>query len=787
MEPNRYAQKAKEREVTFAGSLFTEDDFLQGAESRELRAESRELRAESRELRAEGQELRAEGQELRAEGKSVSVESPVLFGWDTTDRIVAAEVRLGSLLLWRRMPDDTLELIERPFLPWILVTSPHDVPETAVRTDLEGDGYAFLAEFRRADDCSRARMDLRERHAEYIGYTSDARMALSRAGMTLFKGMSMGDVRRMQVDIETTGLDPKQAGDRILMIAVSDNRGLLTTLTGPEPDLLRDFIALVTQRDPDVIEGHNIHGFDLPFIAERCRRYEIPCAIGRDGSEAFAGIRRTFAIGGITRPLIPWRVFGRHVVDTFLAVQRFDWARGSLTGYGLKEVARAFGIAEADRVELPRDRMEELFRNDPELVAQYARQDVIETGKLAELVLATEFYQTQMVPDTYASCAVSGAGEKINAIFIRAYLHAGRAIPRPLPPTQYEGGYTELRRSGVLHRIVKADVESLYPSIMLADGIKPRTDTLNIFLPALRELTQRRLDAKARAKASEAADANYWDGLQSSFKVLINSFYGYLGAGGFNFNDPEAASAVTSRGREIVKKIAEDIEATGGKVIEIDTDGVYFVPPETVEGEAAERAYIAQIGASLPEGIRLAFDGRFRCMVSVKTKNYALCDYGGKRTFKGASLRSRADEPYGREFIAQAVDLMMEGRTREIRDLYADVARALREHRVPIEQLARRERITEKTFSSAAKQRSAEVADGVAVGDYVQVYERANGKLGLIEDYTPGDENVAYYVEKLHKFASRLREAIGPTFPEIVPKPGPGGHIETAILDLFDE
>ncbi len=750
--------------MTFTGSLFTDEDFAPGGERQE-----------------------AGGETGRQETRDKRRESPILFGWDGTARIVAAEARPGSLLIWRRLPDDSVEMERRPSLPWLLVTQPQDVPPTAQRTDLAGEGYAYLAEFERTDDCNRARMDLRERHAEYIGYTSDARMALTRAGATLFKGMSMGDVRRMQVDIETTGLDPTRTEDRILLIAVADNRGLLTTLKGPEPDLLREFVALLVQRDPDVIEGHNIHSFDLPFIAERCRRHDFPFAIGRDGSEAFAGIRRTFSIGGITRPLIPWRVFGRHVVDTFLAVQRFDWARGSLTGYGLKEVARAFGIAEEDRVELPRDRMEETFRNDPELVAQYARQDVIETGKLAELVLATEFYQTQMVPDTYASCAVSGAGEKINAIFVRAYLHAGRAIPRPLPTAQYEGGYTELRRSGVLHRVVKADVESLYPSIMLADGIKPRTDTLDIFLPALRELTSRRLDAKARAKASEGAEANYWDGLQSSFKVLINSFYGYLGAGGFNFNDPEAAAAVTARGREIVKKIAEDIEATGGMVIEIDTDGVYFVPPDDVQGESSERDYIARIGSSLPEGIRLAFDGRFRCMVSVKTKNYVLCDYSGKRTFKGASLRSRADEPYGREFIARAVDLMMEGRTREIRDLYAVVAADLRDHRLPIEQLARRERITEKTFTSAGKQRSAEIAEGVSVGDYVQVYERSNGRLGLVADYTPGDENVAYYVDKLYKFACRLREAIGPTFPEIVPKPGPGGIVETATLDLFDD
>ena len=129
----------------------------------------------------------------------------------------------------------------------------------------------------------------------------------------------------------------------------------------------------------------------------------------------------------------------------------------------------------------------------------------------------------------------------------------------------------------------------------------------------------------------------------------------------------------------------------------------------------------------------------------------------------------------------------MDNRRTEIRDLYGQTVRALREHRIPIEDLARRERVTEKTFSSAAKQRSAQVAEGLSVGDYVRVYERADGRLGLIEDYTPGDESVPYYVEKLYKFACRLREAVGETFPELIPKPGSGASVEMARLDLFDE
>jgi hypothetical protein len=32
-----------------------------------------------------------------------------------------------------------------------------------------------------------------------------------------------------------------------------------------------------------------------------------------------------------------------------------------------------------------------------------------------------------------------------------------------------------------------------------------------------------------------------------------------------------------------------------------------------------------------------------------------------------------------------------------------------------------------------------------------------------------------------------LREAVGETFPELIPKPGSGASVEMARLDLFDE
>ncbi|HZO89622.1 MAG TPA: 3'-5' exonuclease [Chthonomonadaceae bacterium] len=717
-----------------------------------------------------------------------------LFGHDPTECLVAVEPdREEGVWLYFREKDG-VRRARAPYKPWILLTEPPTIPLPGAQlTELEGEGYRILAEFTNQAAYQEARFRVRDEHIEHLTYPGGAKMVLIRSGQTLFKGMTFQDITRFQFDIETDGLTPEPENNRILLIAVADNRGLLELLEGDEEEILERFAACIRQRDPDVIEGHNVFGFDFPFVLERARRHGVRLTLGRDGSEPRAGQERNYAIGGISRPFTPLYIHGRHILDTYLIVQRFDWSRGALTSYNLKECARVFGFAERDRVELPQAEIARLYREDPERVRTYALHDVIETGRLAELITPVEFYQTQMVPDNYGQVAVSGNGEKINALFIRAYLAAGKAVARTSPARAYAGGFSEVRLTGVLDRVVKADVESLYPSLMLTHKIGPASDTLGIFLPGLRDLTQRRLEAKRKAAESlgkgngeqPALDFHYWDGLQASFKVLINSFYGYLG-GPFNWNDYDAAEKVTEMGRELVQDVANRMEATGSKIIEIDTDGVYFVPPEDVQGEEAERAYIASIGAALPEGIRLAFDGRYATMLSVKTKNYVLVTYDGRKIFKGASLRSRADERYGRRFLAQAVDCLLKHDFDGLAALYADTIDALMQRRIPIDDLARRERVTEKTFQSEQKRRAAAVAAGVSVGEYVLVYERANGELGRLEEYA-GDENTKYYMDKLYKFARRLEDAFGGAFDHYIPKPTAQGlpkQLQTT-LDLF--
>jgi DNA polymerase, archaea type len=706
-----------------------------------------------------------------------------LYGADKTPRLVAVETRDTDASLFLRQKDGSTTTEQVPFVPWLVLREERLLPGVVDVEKLAGEGYSYLVRFEGYRSYLDARRLLRDERRDFLQYGSASKQFLLLSGRTLFKGMAFPEVRRMQIDLETTSLNPNAPEALIFLVACSDNQGHEELLLGDEREMLERLNELIAEWDPDIIEGHNFYGFDLPYLAARARAVGTSLAWGRDGSDVSFGMERNCAIGANTRPFAPAYIWGRHVLDTMFQTQRFDVARGEISSYGLKECAVHYKIAEPERVYLDRSQIYALWQSDPERVRAYALADVRETRRLSDIVTPTEFYQTQMVPDAFQSVAVTGSGEKINSIFVRAYLQSGAAVARQQASQPYGGGYTELRRAGLLRGIVKADVESLYPSIMLNYKVSSASDHLGLFLPMLKELWQRRIAAKRKAKEyedkhNELASA-YWDGLQGSYKLLINSFYGYLGAP-FYFNDYAAAGKVTEIGQEIVKKIAEELENRGSVVIEIDTDGVYFQPPPGIAGKEDEENFIQEIGSTLPEGIRLAFDGRYAVMLSLKAKNYVLVSYEGKKTFKGSSLRSRADEKFGKKFLIAGVDYLLAGEQEKFAAYYKELLERIENRELGIEEICRRERVTEKTFSSGAKERNAKAMAGLKVGDYATIYQREKDRALIPAAEYDHDEDIEYYQTKLHKFAQRLEAAVSDDFDQLFPKPLTGAKRKAA-------
>ncbi|MEM9667037.1 MAG: DNA polymerase domain-containing protein, partial [Bacteroidota bacterium] len=533
---------------------------------------------------------------------------------------------------------------------------------------------------------------------------------------------------------------------------------------------------------PDVIEGHNIYAFDFPYLMERCARYGVPFAIGRDGSvpRAFPSSMR-FAERTIDFPAL--EIAGRHVIDTLFQVMAFDVFKRDLPGYGLKEAARYFGFAPEDRTYVEGQDIARLWREDPDTLLAYALDDVIETERLARHLSGSTFYLTQMVPMPYGQVARTGPASKIEALFVRTYLHQRHSLPRSTWGSQAMGGYTDVFVTGVVGPVVYADVESLYPSIMLHYDVQPRTDELDLFPDLLRRLTDLRFETKRQMQAAEDDDLrSELDARQTSFKNLINSFYGSLGFSLSLFNDFAEADRVAATGQDLLRRIIRLLRERGATVIEVDTDGVLFVPPDGVRGEAAERAFVAALSEAMPEGIRIGFDGRFQKMLSYKKKNYALLRYDGTMKYKGSSLVARSTERFGRRFVREAIGCLLAEDLQGLHDTYlryrdrilqhdwADVGSFARTETLKdtVEQYEADVEAGRRTRTAAyelALARRAETGQPIHKGDRIRYYVAGraatvvayeSAKLAAAWDPATPDENTAYYLKRLDEFARKF-------------------------------
>jgi DNA polymerase, archaea type len=128
-------------------------------------------------------------------------------------------------------------------------------------------------------------------------------------------------------------------------------------------------------------------------------------------------------------------------------------------------------------------------------------------------------------------------------------------------------------------------------------------------------------------------------------------------------------------------------------LIEADTDGVYFAVPASWT-EEQERQLVAEIGAELPAGIRLEYEGRYRAMFSHEVKNYALLTYDGQLIVHGVALRSSRAEPFGERFLRQALFCTMTGDVIGARNTYLQTTEALRQRALPASAVAARVRLS---------------------------------------------------------------------------------------------
>ncbi len=734
--------------------------------------------------------------------------NPLLYGHNPRQHIVAVhQLNDRFVRLYQRVEGKT-QHEDAELFPFFFLSGPQlleDFPRQFWLKELTGNlFYNHIAVFSRWSEMWEAVQHAMRIHNKYASPKASSYSELEsillrpdpvyqflmQSGMTLFKGMEFDDLHRMQIDLQRESpLSPaksRRQEDRLLRIVLSDNRGWYDSIESrkaDEKEILEALIAKVCTLDPDVIEGHNLNGDVFPYLDSCCQRHTLDFAIGRDGSSVrHFSPRQPFWAG--EAETVFYEVTGRYLIDTQRLAESYDYSARALESFHLEYLSQYFGLDDSPVTPAAGPPSSAAGKRGTGKPKEPPLANVHRIRRLSDLLSVGHFHLAQMCPFGLGGILRTGSAVKIESLLIREYLRQKHSIPKASTGTQSRGGYTDIFCTGVYSGILHADVESLYPSIMLSQGIKPGTDLLNVFLPVLQELTSLRLDAKRMLKQAESATArSKLDAMQSAFKVLINSFYGYLAYNRACFNDYEQADRVTTLGQTFLHSVIGQARLFNARVIQVDTDGLFFIPPDNVNGTDAEDSFVQRLASSLPAGINLVLAGRYRTMLSYKKKNYALQDDSGKMIIKGSALVSRSLELFARRYIEQCIACLLSGDVETLHRTYTALQRRIVAHHWVAREFSRTETIKEdlETYESAVRQGKRPAAAVVEAAKRASLYPRPglsvsyyvtgaeanvkiadNCRIAPEWDANLPDENTAYYLSRLGECSAKFRDFFAP-------------------------
>ena len=376
--------------------------------------------------------------------------------------------------------------------------------------------------------------------------------------------------------------------------------GYVLEIFRDERDLLTRFINVFAEIQPTVITGWNTDGYDIPYLLGRCKK-----VLGNQSIKKFS------PAGIVTQnpKSKKWKILGVSSLDYLKLYKNFTYTE--LPNYRLDTVAKT--ELGKGKVEYDGD-LDALFEQDIHKFAFYNMTDtdlVYELDEKLQLMnLARTICHKGHVPYEdvyYASKYLDGAA--IVDLKRNGYVAPNkqfRFIEEERQDT-LAGAYVMPPRPGLYKWIYDLDLTSLYPSIIMSLNISPETKVAVIhkwnedkllnnnpqlvtltdgtqiddikqwlqdnnytvasngavyrtdvkgFLPAILEKWfEERVLFKNERDKHEVGNEQYkfYDAMQLTQKVLLNSFYGVLGLKTFRFHDLDNAGAITATGQSVIK------------------------------------------------------------------------------------------------------------------------------------------------------------------------------------------------------------------------------------------
>jgi len=381
-----------------------------------------------------------------------------------------------------------------------------------------------------------------------------------------------------------------------------------------EKAMISGFFDYIVAEDPDILVSYNGDNFDWPKLAERAEKHGIRLDIGRDNGKIRFHTSKNKQ--GNTRNNVEIR--GRISWDLYKSVQKFL----DLKRERLKDVLEYYDLP--SKLDLDATKIDKHWAEDKEKVIEYCMNDSYVTHqaflKSRFMDKSVSLAETTLLPLEEVTEATSS--RMVDSTLVRRFDSDKYAIPMNKrgnsKKKKIQGAYVYPLTAGLYHWVCSLDYRSMYSSQMIennicwttiADDVKDKTHTHPIsymvvekddkgniidtyekthwfydsdykkgILPQImEELMERRAYAKKMRDSSEGDNRKYYDGLQGSLKILLNSFYGVIASYFYRFTDPRIGESITGASQNEILGAIEKVEERGYPVVGADTDSVYFL------------------------------------------------------------------------------------------------------------------------------------------------------------------------------------------------------------------
>ncbi len=534
----------------------------------------------------------------------------------------------------------------------------------------------------------------------------------------------------MGFDIETynpSGV-PREEKDPIIMVSYcGKKKGVLTykkcdkkfVETVPdEKTMLERFAAIVKEEDPDVLVGYNSSQFDLPYLIKRAEIDRARLSIGRFGGQIKPVSK------GLTKGM---KIQGRTHVDLYPMMKFFGFI-GLIKAQRFTLDAVAEDVLGSKKLKMAKEDIWRLWdSNDIDHLCEYSLVDSELTYALGERFIPIEAELSGVAKMPIFDTTLSTSGQLVENLLM---FHAtGKGILIPNKPgggsigerlaAPIQGAFVKLPEPGIYDNVAVLDFRGLYPSIIVSYNIDPGTlitrqdnmtedcfvsptgamfskKQIGLIPFVLDYLIDMRMVLKKKLKTLDKSSDEYVRlGARShAFKILSNSFYGYMGYARSRWYSRPCAESVTAWGRKHIMETIEAAEKSGFQVLYADTDSVFLLYKDKKD----VTDFMNRVNASLPQKMELELEGFYPRGVFVSKKGggergakkkYALLGEDGRIKIRGFELVRRDWSKIAKETQLKVLEaILKDGSKEKAAAIIREVVLRLQTGKVPLDMVS---------------------------------------------------------------------------------------------------